>query len=134
MALLLFQAGAEDNRLPSLVTGAGDYLRVMLVLAAILILAYAAMRYIMPRMAGGARISTGALKVVARLPLETRKNLYVVQAGAEVLLIGTSETQVQLLTVLDPAVVDAAPPEARNSGAGLDFKRLFKGAGSAKGE
>jgi flagellar biogenesis protein FliO len=49
----------------------------------------------------------GALAVVARLPLEPRRSLYVVQVAGRSLLLGTSEMGLTLLTELDSSELPA---------------------------
>jgi flagellar biogenesis protein FliO len=95
-----------------------DYARLMLVLGGILIVAYLGVRYWLPRMAGGLRaLSSGPIQVLAQLPLEARKTLYVVKAGRSVMLLASSEAGVQLMTALDPVDFPEASPGARSNGA-----------------
>jgi flagellar biogenesis protein FliO len=116
-------------------TETGDYLRLMLVLAGVLLLAYAALRYLLPRLTGVTRGASGPIKVVARLGIEPRKNLYIVQAGSEFLLIGTSENQMQRLASLDGASLDLnVPSNGVKSGAGGEFSRLVASLRRPKGD
>jgi len=70
----------------------------------------------------GVRRSTvrqsGPLRVMARLPLEPRRTLYVVEAPGKTLLIGVSEGAVATLAELDPTQV-------RQSAETQDGKRSF---------
>lgn len=52
------------------------------------------------------------LEVTARLTLDPRKHVYVVKAAGEYVLLGTSETGVQLLKVLDPETVHQAEQQS----------------------
>jgi flagellar biogenesis protein FliO len=47
------------------------------------------------------------MAVVARLPLEPRRSLYVVEVAGKTLLVGTSEMGLSLLSELDGAAVQA---------------------------
>ncbi|MBP6631123.1 MAG: flagellar biosynthetic protein FliO [Kofleriaceae bacterium] len=49
----------------------------------------------------------GLLEVVARVPLEPRRSLYVVEVAGKALLVGTSEMGLTVLTELDRAAVQA---------------------------
>jgi flagellar biogenesis protein FliO len=50
------------------------------------------------------------LDVVARVPLEARRSLYIVDVAGKALLVGTSELGLTVLTELDRERVRAAPP------------------------
>jgi len=110
---------------------AGEFtslLRLVLVLAGILILAFFVLRFAIPRFFGVDNFRTGPITVVARYSLEPRKSLYIVQVGTEFFLVGTSETNVRFLTSLDAGKVESAlaqsnlkPPE------GNEFARLLRG-------
>jgi flagellar protein FliO/FliZ len=77
-----------------------QYIEVLLALGAVLVLAYIILRVGLPRMFGMRTDNAGPIRVVARYPLEPKKTLYLVKVGAQLLLIGTSETQVQYLTAV----------------------------------
>jgi flagellar biogenesis protein FliO len=92
-----------------MITGAADqlgsgtsqvlqYAEVLLVLAGILVLAYVTLRVGLPRMLGMRTPTGGPIQVVMRYPLEPKHTLYLIKAGSQVFLIGTSESQVQFLT------------------------------------
>ena len=98
-----------------------DYLKLMLVLAGIIALAYAALRYWLPKISGLQQSAKGPIQVVARMPLEPRKNLYIIKAGSEYLLVGTAENSVHMISALQADALegyasaaispDAAPSE-----------------------
>jgi flagellar biogenesis protein FliO len=74
-----------------------DFLRVMAILGGIVALAWAGLRFLLPKV-GGLRTMRGDLiEVVARQPLEARKTLYVVRAGSRHLLLASSGDAVTLL-------------------------------------
>jgi flagellar protein FliO/FliZ len=69
-----------------------DLLRSLLALAGVCLLAWLSLRWLSRRGLGRAAIGPAAsLRVLQRLPLEPRKNLYLVQMGKRVLLIGTGD-------------------------------------------
>jgi flagellar biosynthetic protein FliO len=98
------------------------------VLAAILALAYVVLRVIVPRVLGVNPAGAGPIAVVARYPLEPRRNLYIVQVGTELFLIGTSENSIQFLTSLDAEKLgpqlETAAPRPRTGG---EFGRFLDG-------
>src|SRR5215813_7599405 len=96
-----------QTRLPvdeftSVSMGILDYLKLLLVLAGILVLAYVGIRFVIPRMMGVHVSAAGPIQVLARYPLEPKRTLYAIKAGSDVLLIGSSESGLQLLKELDP--------------------------------
>ena len=104
-----------------------DYLKLMLVLAGIVALGFAVLRYGLPRMAGLGQRASGPIQVVARLGLEPRKNLYIVKAGSEYLLIGTAENSVHMLSGLQAdALEGVAPAGARADAVAPDFLTVLR--------
>lgn len=79
----------------------------LLVLVLVCVVAWVALRLV-ARWLEGRRVG-GGVSVVARVPLEPRRALYVVEAGGRRLLIGSSEGGVSLVTELAP---EEAPPHA----------------------
>lgn len=106
MTLWMVVDPASD--LSSLNTGILDYLKLLAVLGGILLFAFLLLRWWLPRMAGARGLASGPIQVTARYPLEPRRNLYIVQAGAEYVLVGTSESGVHFLTALDAGRLQAA--------------------------
>ncbi len=87
-------------------------LETLLVLAAVCALAWLVLRFGVRRIHSGG--GHGPLRVLARLPLEPRRTLYIVDAAGKVFFVGTSEGgPVTLLAELDPAAVEAALAAAR---------------------
>jgi flagellar biogenesis protein FliO len=78
-----------------------QYIEVLVALAGVLALAYITLKIGLPRIYGMRTASRGPIKVVARYPLEPRKTLYLIQAGSQVFLLGTSDNQLQHLTALN---------------------------------
>lgn len=110
--------------------GVGDYLRLLFVLAVILGLAWWTLRFGIPKLTGIPQQASGGISVLARYPLEPRKTLYVVKAGQEVVLVGSSEAGLQLLSALKPE--DFAGTESQISGSpAAPFSRFFRKPGQS---
>jgi flagellar biogenesis protein FliO len=88
------------DQLTSINTQIVQYIEVLLALGGVLVLAYVILRVGLPRMFGMRTSSGGPIQILARYPLEPKKALYLVKAGTQVFLIGTSESQVQYLTAI----------------------------------
>lgn len=86
------------DQLTSINTQIVQYIEVLLALAGVLVLAYVLLRVGLPRVFGMQTSSGGPIQLIARYPLEPKKTLYLLKIGAQLLLIGTSESQVQFLT------------------------------------
>ena len=79
----------------------------MLVLGAVCVAAFVAVR-VLGRVMGGGRVRGAHLMdVVARVPLEPRRSLYVVEVAGKALLVGTSEMGLSVLSELDAGEVRA---------------------------
>lgn len=79
----------------------------LIVLGAVCIAAFVAVRFFGRFLATGRARGTHMLDVVARLPLEPRRSLYVVEVAGKTLLVGTSEMGLSVLSELDAAEVKA---------------------------
>jgi flagellar biogenesis protein FliO len=79
-----------------------QYAEVLLVLAGILVLAYVALRAGLPRFLGMRTPTGGPIEILTRYPLGPKHTLYLIKAGSETFLIGTSESEVQYLTSISP--------------------------------
>ncbi len=90
---------------------AGDYggmlLTSLLVLAVVCVAAVVLVRLSRRWGLAGRPADRALLDVVARLPLEPRRSLYVVDVAGKALLVGTSEMGLTVLTELDRDVVRA---------------------------
>jgi len=89
-------------------------------LGAVCLVAWAALKLMAGRGIGRA---SGAIKVLARCPLEPRRSLYVVEAAGRCFLVGVGDGPMAVLAELDAAVLPREPP-TRISGlrfAGLRF-------------
>ena len=101
----------------------GDLLVTSLVvLVAVCVAAFLAVRFFGRFMATGRARGAHLLDVVARVPLEPRRSLYVVEVAGKTLLVGTSEMGLSVLTELDPAEVRARTYERPT------FGELVRGA------
>lgn len=80
----------------------GDLLMTsLLVLGAVCIAAFVVVRVVGRFLATGRARGAHLLDVVARLPLEPRRSLYVVEVAGKTLLVGTSEMGLSVLSELD---------------------------------
>src|SRR5512132_1009800 len=79
----------------------------LLVLGAVCIAAFVAVRVFGRLLATGRARGTHLLDVVARVPLEPRRSLYVVEVAGKTLLVGTSEMGLSVLSELDGSEVKA---------------------------
>jgi flagellar protein FliO/FliZ len=87
-------------------------LRALLALAAVCLLAYVVLRYLGRRVYGAAA-GGGLMRIVARLPLEPRRSLYLVEVAGRFLLVGLGENGAPTtLAEIDAAQVKEATPAA----------------------
>jgi flagellar protein FliO/FliZ len=77
----------------------------LLVLGAVCIAAFIAVRLFGRLLATGRARGAHLLDVVARVPLEPRRSLYVVEVAGKTLLVGTSEMGLSVLSELDGSEV-----------------------------
>jgi len=97
--LLAFQvAGDPVEQVSSINSQALDYIKVLLILGGILIVAYLGLRIWMPKLTGLAGAAAGPIQIVGRLAIEPRKTLYLIRTGQEHFLIGASENDIHYLT------------------------------------
>jgi flagellar biosynthetic protein FliO len=99
--------------------GYGEFLLTsLLVLVAVCVLAWVVLKFGLRRLYPGAKTGgAGPIKVVARLPLEPRQTLYIVEVGGKTMLLGSGDRPVSLLTELDAEAVEravAAAPQPRS--------------------
>ena len=86
----------------------GDLLTMSLVvLGGVSIVAFLLVRLVGRFLATGRSRGSHLLDVVARVPLEPRRSLYVVEVAGKTLLVGTSEMGLPVLSELDGAEVRA---------------------------
>lgn len=111
-------------------TGYGTYLlQTTLALVAVSALAVGVLWLLRRRGLGGAR----GLRVVARLSLEPRRSVYVIEAAGKFLLVGVGEGAMAVLAELDAARVREL--EAGEASAQLGFVEAMRrvlGKGPAK--
>ena len=105
-----------------------DYLRVLLVLGAVLLLAYLGVRHLLPKFLGMRQTASGPLQILARLPLEPGKNIYVIRAGSVCFLVGTSAAGMHYLTMLEGDAVESFSAAPKPAG----FASLMKNVPASK--
>ena len=76
-------------------------------LGVVCLLAYLALRFLAGRGIGRA---TGAVKVLARCPLEPRRSVYLIEAAGRCFLVGVGDGAMALLAEVDRDTVVAASP------------------------
>jgi len=79
----------------------------LLVLGAVCVVAFVTVRLLGRWLSTGRARGAHLLDVVARVPLEPRRSLYVVDVAGKTLLVGTSEMGLSVLSELDAAEVKA---------------------------
>ncbi len=110
-------------------------LETLLILGAVCALAWIVIRVgvrkLYPAGVAGAGGRNGALRVVARLPLEPRRTVYILEAAGKTLLVGVSEGgSMTTLAELDPQAVAAAAAAAPRQKSFLELlKRKTAGSG-----
>ena len=87
----------------------GLLVTTVVVLVAVCVVAYVVVRLLRRGLEGRA-VGESIVSVIARVPLEPRRSLYVVRVGGRTLLLGASEMGLGLVTELDGDVV---PDDAR---------------------
>jgi flagellar protein FliO/FliZ len=86
--------------------GYGDMLVTsLLVLGVVCVVAFVAVRLLGRVLATGRARGAYLMDVVARVPLEPRRSLYVVEVAGKTLLVGTSEMGLSVLSELDASEV-----------------------------
>ena len=118
-------AGSADQ-LGSSTSQLLQYAEVLLVLAGILVLAYVTLRAGLPRMLRMRVPTGGPIRVLTRYPLEPKHTLYLIKAGSQLFLLGTSESQVQYLTSIsaenaEEIMKQESTPELQRK----DFRQLL---------
>ena len=106
----------------------------LLVLGAVCIAAYVAVRVFGRVLATGRARGSHLLDVVARVPLEPRRSLYVVDVAGKTLLVGTSEMGLSVLSELDGNEVKSRVQQQQSFGDMVRAawaRRKSRGAGQA---
>lgn len=87
--------------------------QMFVVLGIVLLLIYLTLNVGLRRMMGlrGPMGRRSAVQVLERIPLDQKRMMFVVKAGAEYLLVGGAEGGLSLLYKLDPAEVERAERE-----------------------
>lgn len=110
----------------------------LIVLGAVCIASFVVVRFLGRWLATGRARGRDLLDVVARVPLEPRRSLYVVEVAGKTLLVGTSEMGLTVLSELDREQVRANMPPPPPSFADLVRaawrKRTTKTPPPARGE
>jgi len=115
----------------------------LLVLGAVCVAAFLLVRLVGRFLATGRVRGAHLLDVIARVPLEPRRSLYVVEVAGKTLLVGTSEMGLSVLSELDGGEVRARAAERQSFGdlvraawsrrRGLRGEEAGEGGGSGAG-
>jgi flagellar protein FliO/FliZ len=108
----------------------------LLVLGAVCIAAFIAVRVFGRLIATGRARGSHLLDVVARVPLEPRRSLYVVEVAGKTLLVGTSEMGLSVLSELDAGEVKSRVQAQQSFGEMVRVawnRRKARAAGQASG-
>ncbi|MCU0228769.1 MAG: flagellar biosynthetic protein FliO [Bryobacterales bacterium] len=129
MATLLFlqaagTATANEALLPD--SGWSHYGQALGSLLLVLLLLVLVVRYVLPALPVARPGAHGLLRVRGSLALETRKRIYLVEAGGKVLMIACSESSISLLDRFD---VDQFQEVEQPHAAPLSFARILRGKG-----
>src|SRR5215831_16838321 len=103
-----------------------DYIKLMLVLGGILIVAFLTLRFWMPKLASINKSASGPIQVLARFPLEPNKTLYVIAVGQAKMLVASSEAGVQLIQTLAAEDLDEASSNKLQTENDNTFGRLLR--------
>jgi flagellar biogenesis protein FliO len=109
----------------------GDYVKTIVILIGICLLAVGALKFVGPRVRAMSGSFSGGIRVLARQALEPRKTLYVVRAGHTTMLIATSGDSVHFMTRVEQGDFPeertseaAMPPGQPSSGQSDTYKTL----------
>jgi flagellar biogenesis protein FliO len=109
----------------------------LLVLGAVCVAAFVLVRLVGRFLATGRVRGAHLLDVIARVPLEPRRSLYVVEVAGKTLLVGTSEMGLSVLSELDGGEVRARAAERQSFGdlvrAAWSRRRGLRGEGAEEG-
>jgi flagellar biosynthetic protein FliO len=95
----------EVGQVPSV--GWGSLALSFVSLGAVCLVAYVALRLLAGRGIGKA---SGAIRVLARCPLEPRRSLYVIEAGGRCFLVGVGDGPMAMLAELDASALPKETP------------------------
>jgi len=104
-----------DPALPTL--GWGSVAMSLASLGVVCVLAYLALRWLAGR---GIGRPTGAIKILARCPLEPRRSVYLIETAGRCFLVGVGDGPMSLLAEVDRATVADAAATERPKGAFAD--------------
>jgi flagellar biogenesis protein FliO len=85
-------------------------------LGVVCLVAYLALRFLAGRGVGRGAVSAGAVRVLARCPLEPRRSVYLIEAAGRCFLVGVGDGPMAMLAEVDGAKIERAVP-TRGSGA-----------------
>jgi len=127
-SLVWIQAGAvwadQATEVPSY---GGELVKTIVALIFVCILAYVLLRWGLGWLYGKKPLPNH-MKILGRLPIEGRRSLYLVRVQSRTLLLGVTDSSVNVLAELDSEEFDRRAEEARSSGAatpGHSFQQVL---------
>jgi flagellar protein FliO/FliZ len=102
-------------------------LQMVLVLLAVCLLAYALLRFGMRRFQAAAASRTRGMRVVARLVLEPRRSIYVVEIAGRHLVVGSAESGLTQLAELDADTTERLRDALAQEQPRTSFKDILAG-------
>lgn len=104
-----------------------EHLKVIAILAGVILFAFIALRFWLPKLTGIQGPTNGPMQIVWRLTLEPGKTLYIVRAGSEYVMLAASDSGVQFLRSLDAAAVEESLQELSvKPKAALEFANILR--------
>jgi flagellar biogenesis protein FliO len=103
-----------SNAPPDIGVGGGYFtllLRTLLYLLAISLLIYVVLKWVVPRLFRWNFPASSSMAVIDRLPIGGHKSVCVMRAVGRYYLVGVTDSQVRLLSELDPRDVEANYPD-----------------------
>ena len=101
-------AGAVDPALPPAppeLSFGWLFFKTIVAMVLVIGLAFLTIRYVLPKIHLNRFRGSGNIRIIDRTGLEPRKNLYIVEVGTKLALVGTSEHGIEKLLDLDPSDV-----------------------------
>ena len=128
LAPALVSSGAESATAgPNPLSGFLSLLGAILVLAAVLFLAYKSTKFLGNRYAAQS-MRGGYVEVLERVTLAPDRALLIVRLEGKVLLLGMTVHHIQKLDELDPSLYEKTPPQAAGPGGAQGFAAMLRDA------
>lgn len=105
--------------------GAGDFLRMVLVLGLVVLSIYV-LFYFLKRAGGNGPRSDSALRVIGTTSLQGNRSVHLLEVGGRIFLVGSADQSVSLLSeITDSETIDALLLDTATAHAGASARRGF---------